>query len=225
MKKIEVTYKEPGGIIWKILPDETRNYLAVESRDGERRKTILSVLNLSNSDFLYSNNELPKPWWIGLIAVEENKIIFQGYKESNSPEPIGFYIFDLKSGELKQKEEEKVYELSDVLTDQLSFFPLLYNEENVHYATIAGFLKNIHNYTCTGPMEYLEFENYIMISFYIQENKKMTNILLILTVEGDEVLTDRLIEGVEGVGLASFFICKKKLIYIKNKTSIALADL
>jgi hypothetical protein len=225
LKKAEVIYKEPGGIIWKILPDEAGNSLVIESRDGERRKTMLSVLDLSDNNLLYSTSDLPKPWWIGLIEVKGNKIIFQGYKESNSPEPKGFYIFDLLSGKLLQAEEEQIYESKDIREDQKSVFPLLYNIDNVHYSTIVEFLKKNHGHLCYGPLEYLEFGNNVLISFYIQENKKITNLLLVIDEEGNIVLNDRLAEGAEGVGLATFFICKNKLIYIKNKTSIGLVDM
>ncbi len=226
MKKIEIKYKEPGGIIWKILPDEQGDHLVVESRDGTRRKTILSILNLTGNDFLYTTEELPKSWWIGLVAVEADKIVFQGYKESNSPEPKGYYSFELKTGKLLESKEEEIYEFSSAdEKDEITFFPLLYNEDNPHYTTIISFLKNNNGYTVVGPLEYMEHGKNVLISFYIQENKKMTNILLVLDEEGNTLLEDKLIEGAEGVGLASFFICKSKLIYVKNKTSIALADL
>jgi len=226
LKKIAVTYKEPGGIIWKILPDENGDYLVIESRDGERRRTMLSALKLSNNNFLYIIDKLPKPWWIGLKAVEDTKIILQGYKESNSPEPKGFYVFDIETGKLLQTEEEEIYDApSDTTKNSVSFFPLLYNEDNAHYKTIHGFLEKNHGYKGVGPLEYLEFGTTILISFYIQSGKKYTNMLLVIDEEGTILLTDKLIEAADGVGMATFYICKNKLIYIKNKTSIALAEM
>lgn len=226
MKKIAVTYKEPGGIIWKILPDETGNYLVIESRDGERRRTLLSTLTVYDNQFLYTIDKLPKPWWIGLKAVEDAKIILQGYKESNSPEPKGFYIFEIKTGELVQTEEEEIYD-SPTNTNKKSesLFPILYNEDNIHYKTIHDFLEQNYEYKALGPLEYMEYGNFILISFYIHSTIKITNILLVIDEEGNVVLTDKLIEGADGIGMATFFICKNKLIYIKNKTSIALAEM
>ena len=226
MKKITVTYKEPGGLIWKILPDEKGEYLVVESRDGERRKTFLSTLKLSDTTILYTIDQLPKPWWIGLKAVEKTTIILQGYKESNSPEPKGFYVFDLGNGKLLKTEEEEIYNVpSNQELISSTVFPLLYNEDNSHYKTIHNFVENNYEYKVIGPIEYLEYRHIVLISFYIRENKKMTNILLVIDEEGNVLLTDKLIEGAEGVGMSTFFICKNKLIYIKNKTSIALAEI
>ncbi len=226
LKEIVVTYKEPGGLIWKIIPDEKGAYLAIELRHAEHRKTALSVLSLSDNTLLYTIEQLPKPWWLGLVAIENNTIILQGYKESASPEPKGYYIFDLLTGILLDQKEEDVYHaVSDIKSGAVSFFPLLYNEDNAHYKTIVDFLKQHHGYNVCGPLEYLEYEKVVLISFYIQEDKKMTNILVVLDEEGTIVLKDTLIEGASGVGMATFFICNTKLIYIKNKTSIALAEM
>ncbi len=264
MKKIDISYKEPGGIIWKILPDETGEYLVVESRDGKLRKIMLSTLNVRSGIFVFKNEQLPKPWWLGLKAVGYNKIILQGYKESNSPEPKGIYVFELSSGKLLWKEEEmnfdgfvndrkisllslveegaSIHEVNsfngELINEKLEtvfstidkveinqLFPILYSEENEHYKTIVDFLYQDQHYKSVGPLEYLEYETLILLSFYIQENNKLTNILLVLDGEGNSILNDRLIEGADGIGMSSFFVCKNKLVYIKNKTSIALAEL
>ena len=264
MKKIQITYLEPGGIIWKIIPDNTHNYLVVESRDGKLRKIILSALDISKEKMVFKNEQLPIPWWLGLKAVGYNAIILQGYKESNSPEPKGVYVFELTSGKLLwQKEDFNFYSFVDkerlsLMTlgnEQISFFevgllngsilkesseigtneivaplsvqsfPLLYNEDNLHYKTIVDFLKTEFDYACVGPLEYLEFEKYIVISFYIKENNKFTNMLVVLDENGECICKDTLMEGAEGVGMASFFICSNKLIYVKNKSSIGLIDL
>jgi len=262
LKKIEVTYKEVGGIVWKVLPDEEGRYLIVESRNAAKRKTILSTIDLSADSVLFSNEQLPKPWWVSLKAVGYNVIIFQGYKESNSPEPRGLYVFDKLTGILKWKEEIKIFisfsekgtiwlrsteteEASEVdcLTGKLlstgnsnvlaeNFsdsnhlrFPLLYNEDNAHYNTMADFINQHQSYRIIGPLEYLEYESNVLLSFYIKENNKLTNLLLVLNEEGEVLHKDRLMEGADGIGMSSFFICNTKLIYIKNKTSIGLAEM
>jgi hypothetical protein len=262
LKKIEVTYKDPGGIIWKILPDKKGEYLVIESRNAELRKTILSTLDLSKGEILYSNDQLPKPWWISLKAIGGSTIILQGYKESNSPEPGGLYVFDLKEGKLLWKDDDKIFQsfsgenslrltspenneeietdsrtgkllkdkIASSITDEAMDsgnleFPILYNEDNIHYKTIADFVEENQSSKCTGPIEYLEYRNNILISFYIKESNKLTNILFITDEDGNSILTDRIMEGAGGVGMSAFFICNNKLIYIKNKTSIAMAEM
>jgi hypothetical protein len=263
LKKIPVNYKTPGGIVWKVLPDEKGNYLVVESRDGEKRKVLLSALNLLDNNFLFTLDQLPKPWWLALKAVGHGKIILQGYKDSNNPETKGLYVFDLLTGKLLWQEEEKLfYSFFDEETMLLSFvkddreaiqkvvanngkvkeetvltedsekerstfsvFPLLYTEDNIHYATIADFLYQNYGHKSSGPLEYLEYKTDMFISFYIREDKKLTNILLVIDEEGNLLLQDTLMDGAEGIGMSSFFICRNKLIYIKNKVSIALAEL
>ncbi len=264
MKKILVDYKTPGGIVWKVLPDEKGNYLAIESRDGEKRRVLLSVVSLVDNDFLFMLDQLPKPWWLALKAVGQGKIILQGYKDNNNPETKGLYVFDLLTGKLLWQDEEKLfYSFADKETMLLSFvkedqetiqkvvantgrikektaliedsekvsqstcsvFPLLYTEENIHYMTIADFLYQNFGHKLAGPLEYLEYKANMLFSFYIREDKKLTNILLVIDEEGNLLLRDTLIEGAEGIGMSSFFICQNKLIYIKNKVSIALAEL
>ncbi len=263
MEKITVRYHEPGGIIWKVLPDEEGKLLVIESRDSTLRKTSWGVVALSDGAFLLKGVPAPKPWWIGLKAVISGKAIFQGYKESQSPEPKGVYAMDLRSGKiswqdeeksvhsfgasgtvllsLRQEEDEALY-VMEVSTgkerksgeqeafrnatppETMSVFPLLYTEENSHYPTLSVFLEE-QGYKNTGPVEYLEYNAYIFISFYIQEGKKVINLLMVLKEDGTIVLQERLTEGTDGVGMASFFICHQTLIYIKNKISLALVRL
>ena len=262
MKKIQVRYREPGGIIWKVLPDEEGKNLVIESRDAERRRTLVAVLSLIKEDFLVKEIPAPKPWWIGLKAAAAGTIVLQGYKESKSPEPLGVYVLDIKTGIITWKDEEKtfhslrentlllsakeedqpVWQYADLATGKVlgtvseetisgehspetsSVFPLLYTEENIHYKTICEFIQQ-NGYANTGPVEYLEYAGKLLLSFYLREGKKMINILFVVDEEGEILLEDKLTEGAEGIGMAAFFICNKKLIYIKNKTSIALADI
>ena len=264
MKKILVTYKIPGGIVWKILPDENGNYLVVESRDSEKRRTMFSVINLLKNDFQCTFDSLPKPWWVGLKAVGYEKAVVQIYKESNNPEMKGLYVIDLLNGKLLWHNDEKLFytfenkEMMQVVMEKndlvllqtvlaesgkivketameewkensvistVSIFPLLYSEENTYYKTMKDFIEQHYQYRCVGPLEYLEHKNNIFISFYILENDTLINILLVIDDEGNCLLHDRLMEGAAGIGMSSFFISNNKLIYIKNKTSIALAEL
>ncbi|HVD99188.1 MAG TPA: DUF4905 domain-containing protein [Cytophagaceae bacterium] len=260
MKKTAITYHTPGGILWKVLPDESCQYLVIESRDGEKRKTLFSVLSLEKEKFLVKEIPAAKSWWIGLKAVGQGKIVFQGYKELQTPEPMGVYVSDLHTGKLCWKEEEKLFyafaENTLLLTtiedgktvfysadpengkmktiaeesvpvdsarETSMLFPLLYDEDNAHYKTIVGFLQQ-NDVKPSGPIEYLEYQSYVLIAFYVQEGKKWKNILWALDEEGELVLNEQLSEG-EGIGMSSFFICGKKLIYIKDKTSLALVEL
>src|SRR3989344_4172015 len=105
MKSIEVVYREVKGMIWKILPDESGIYLVVESRDINSRNTILSFLNLETNSVVYSNDNLPKPWWISLKSVYKDVVFLQGYKDSTGPESKGVYAYDLVKGDLLWKED------------------------------------------------------------------------------------------------------------------------
>lgn len=261
MKKTEVHYLQPGGIIWKVLPDDQCQYLVIESRDSVKRKTLWSVVALEKETLLLEGIPAPKPWWIGIKAAVSGKVIFQGYKESQTPEIKGVYVMDGTTGRESWKEEEKVFhsfsgkdkivlqakeqeqtllyeadlqsgkiirQLKEEDYTEISLpetgivFPLLYTEENIHYKTIAGFLEH-NKYKALGPIEYLEHEDKIMVSFYIQEGKTLINIVWLVNEDGETLLEDRMAEGTEGVGMASFFLMNERLIYIKDKTKIALA--
>jgi hypothetical protein len=263
LKKIDVTYIEPGGIIWKVDTDEEGKLLVAECRDAARRKTSLCTIELSTQKVLYHQNQLPQPWWIALKAVKHGKVILQGYKESNTPDPKGVYVMDLYKGKLLWQDPEKLfYTFADAETmlvlnqdsewqklnsgtGQLletaaepfatsivdsertgAVYPLLYTEDNAHYKTIHDFIREYCGYTAVGPVEYLEHEGRIMLSlYYPTAPKQLTNVLIVMAEDETILLKETLSEASEGVGMASFFINKNNLIYIKNKTSIALARL
>jgi len=100
--------------------------------------------------------------------------------------------------------------------------PHLYTEENVHYTSIAEFIQH---YSPIGPIEYCEFKNYIIIAYYNRIENVLTNKILIIDEQGEELTHDVLMSETKGIGMSSFFICKDKLIYVKNKKQLRLVEL
>lgn len=99
-------------------------------------------------------------------------------------------------------------------------YPFHYTEAQPYFETVKQF---IIQYTNTSPLkgcEYLEYKDYILISYYIQENNALANYLIVIDTEGHLVLQETLDHHLTQIGLGTFFIAREKLILIKEKSRL-----
>lgn len=76
------------------------------------------------------------------------------------------------------------------------------------------------DYTITKGVEYLEFNDWIMVSAYVEESAKLANYLLVFRSTGALVLTLKLGENLAGLGSDTFFILSGCLFLVQNKTDL-----
>ncbi len=96
--------------------------------------------------------------------------------------------------------------------------PVRYKEGNIYFAPLMSFLQtalNIHDPVC---IDYLDSRPYMMFSYYIYEQDKVAQYLLIITKEKELVLHEQLSEGRDGVGQSTILLKGSTLVYLKNST-------
>ncbi len=72
----------------------------------------------------------------------------------------------------------------------------------------------------TKGVEYLEFNDWIIVSVYVEESAKLANYLLVFSETGELVLTLKLGEKLGGLGSDTFFILSGCLFLVQNKTDL-----
>lgn len=98
--------------------------------------------------------------------------------------------------------------------------PAFYAEGSQHFETVKEFLKRT-DYEIVKGVEYLEFNDWIIISFYADESAKLANYLLVFTREGSLALSAKLGENLAGLGTDTFFVLSGCLFLVQNKTDLA----
>ena len=122
-------------------------------------------------------------------------------------EEEGFFLQE--EGKRKQQIKEKKYA-----------YPLQYVTDSSNFATVAAFLKSCYNRVAVQGCEYLEIFDKIIISYYTANGEKLSNYLLVCNTEGEALLHVCMNESGDGVGLDTFFVADRKLIFTKEKRII-----
>jgi hypothetical protein len=121
---------------------------------------------------------------------------------------------DLATGELLSKESATDFEDNEIFNLHR---PFQYLEGNSYFETIKKFLHQNFNLSAVIGTEYLELAGLIVISYYVTEDSGLANYLLVMTEDGEELLTEKLGERLKGLGVETFFALSGYLFFVKNK--------
>lgn len=156
-----------------------------------------------------------------------------------------FIFVKMQSNELygyeKTAENEQIYKIisledhSERITEPVAFdqkirqltivqeknkpliYPFYYPQEHTYFATVRAFLNQFMHIQPVYGCEYLEHQGAIIISYYIYEDKSLSNYLLVMNQAQEVLLHDKIGSRLDGLGVDTFFVVKNRLIFIKEK--------
>ena len=99
--------------------------------------------------------------------------------------------------------------------------PVRYQEGNIYFDKLAGFISEHtggHRPVC---IDYLEKRPYLMFSYYIYEQEKMAEYLLVVTDRAERILYEKLSENRNGIGQSTMLLKGSKLVYLKNNNEFS----
>lgn len=155
----------------------------------------------------------------GTIRWELEEFSFYDWNESEifgyrtKPDPVPVIAVRATGEVIERSWEPKQPEPAERLV------PGFYAEGTGHFETIKKFVAQT-DYTLTRGVEYLEFNDWIIMSIYVQEQEKLANYLLVFTKTGELALTVKLGEKLAGLGSETFFILSGCLFLVQNKTDL-----
>ncbi len=251
------------GTIWKILPDEARQLLLIETRNADLRQAEVYSLDLNKEELVLlqplPNNE---GWWIGLEDVYNGKAVLHTYADEQDPGHTGVYVYDMCSGsplwqnttvhylgiqpgsmlvqDLKEKkltildsESGAVLETSLPETQTIAAFeayrekrfkiprfPLHYPAKHAYFEPVSKFIQLKTGHIAIEGTDYLEVNDYIIISYYTLEGTTLCNRLLLCDTTGAILMQDILALNLIGLGSDTFFVLDQLLLFIKNKNEL-----
>ena len=99
------------------------------------------------------------------------------------------------------------------------------NSEETYFAEIASFISKYTPLSPTNCCEYLETESHIIVSYYVSNEKKLDNYLLVTTIDGTEELHICISEGLKGVAAGTFLVSKGLLSFVKDNYELFIAEM
>jgi hypothetical protein len=99
--------------------------------------------------------------------------------------------------------------------------PVRYKERNVYFDRLAIFLMDITGISKPICIDYLDERPYMIFSYYIYEQEKVAQYLLIVTDQKEIVFKEKLSEGRDGVGQSTMMLKNKVLVYLKNNNEFS----
>lgn len=130
-------------------------------------------------------------------------------------------ILDIKSGnELNKKELANLGGNYEQVANSLTF-PSQYTEGTEYFKTIAQFLKYKLGIEVAHKIDYLEWNDYILLSYW----EVKSNFLLLMNKKGETLFHEMLQENAGNQLEETFFLVNNYLVSIKNKQTILINKL
>lgn len=233
-----------NGFIWKILINTDHTYIAIESRNSETKEITFSALSLESGDFLFRELKLQEEWNFSLAYAANTKIIITVFDQSLIPENKGIISLNVNDGSVNWERYNLSLDHADdgsLIVFDPKIQPRRYYRIDHNTAEILkesdpipdkqnsiilpeifssyNFPEWIDKQMILGNISVLHYNGLEIISFHQKKSKNMEQRLLVY--QGDRVfIDDILISGIQKFQPESFFISKKHMFYIRNKSEI-----
>jgi hypothetical protein len=228
----QFSFKLPGKI-WKVVTPINAKKLVVEVRDEPNMKVSFYEIDLdSKTKKLLSIDK--SDWWASLLQSNYPYVLIEKYLDPQDPVNKELIIYDLQKSEVVQvlsgfqfmnwttdgilgyqsgkSNQPRVHQLSmpHFKTSSITY-PLQFDQGTPGHHTVAEFLeKDVQKFL---SVEYLEYQNYIIISYYDRLGTKFARKLRVLQ-DDDELCDIILDEQVEGFAAGGFFVKDQTLIFV-----------
>jgi hypothetical protein len=127
------------------------------------------------------------------------------------------HLCDVRSGVLLPYEEIVPEGEPQVILAE----PVRYRKNNVFFDKLALFIEEMTGGHKPISIDYLEKRPFMIFSYYIYQQDKTVQFLLIVTNKKELVLHDQLSEEREGMGRSTMILKASTLIYLKNNNEFS----
>ena len=96
--------------------------------------------------------------------------------------------------------------------------PVRYKEGNIYFERLSTFLQtnfNVNNPIC---IDYLDCRPYMVFSYYIYDQDKVVQYLMVVTDKGACVIKEMISQERNGIGQSTILLKDSTLVYLKNST-------
>ena len=193
--------------IWNAVLDETtgKMYLDTRNENSEIVLVQLDLATLKHEFFKVSHSK-----WTQLLGSASDLLYFVEYKNEKDPNLKAHFSLRWGTGEKKKLETIPAI-------DHTFFQPSIYEHGSDYHKTVSQFLSLDLALAC----EYLEWNDKIIISYYLRSDNAFKRHLLLLHNKEKvwKVCQD---SQMKGFSPGSFFVFEEQLIFIKDQNEVCL---
>ncbi|HAS46511.1 MAG TPA: hypothetical protein DCS93_38875 [Microscillaceae bacterium] len=168
----------------------------------------LIALEIASREVLWQTEELH------FYEVIDNQIVVTSSTTSSN----SYLTIDIKTGNVLERFQELPTGLTRKNENKSMIFPFHYQDEMAYFQTVAVFLKKKFNLQIVQAVDYLEYDNFIIISYFYDNAGDLMNNLLVLDQNGQVLFHQNIEKQLTGIGLDTFFVFKNELFFVKHKT-------
>lgn len=199
----DVALEEPWWVSLAAVSGDMLLFTMYTDTNNPDRKSLLG----------YDVSENKISWWYNGFSFSVANALY--VKGIDARFPSKEIILDLFTG-------KAVQDLDFHLEDTQNFpviRPFQYEEGTAYFDTVKHFLQTRLAIAPVATIDYLEFQQLIMVSVFVREND-LANYLYVLDSGGEVLLREKLGDKLKGVGLDTFFIYSDHLIFVRNKSEL-----
>ncbi|RJE75078.1 hypothetical protein BGP76_18370 [Reichenbachiella sp. MSK19-1] len=242
-----------AGPILYMLPDPSGQHLTLEYLDDNipafylvnlTTQEITKELSLGND---YQN--------VVLKSFSNEYVLTQRFSDQNNPNSVEIFSFrwgdpnptfaqidsqilDHGAGWIKTPHPhfQGKTVLMDVLTGEVlsqvndknktteTRYPTAYSDQSSYFTWFEKLL-NQQDLMPVKSCEFLKEQKKLIVSYYVIENKKVSNYLSIFDEQGQHLEKFLLADGLKGIGKDTFFVCNNQLIFVTGKSTLNVIHL
>lgn len=208
--------------IWKTEFDPNSQILGVEIRNSKEHWVQFNSLDISNFSWKLQGFSFEQErWWSGITSVTADGIIIHVYENEDNPDLKSFFKIGF-NGEIEGNVQDIENETNG--NDSVNV-PIFYDVENEHFKEFQEFVVSELNVHPQLGCDYLEYNDYIILSYYVRSSNGFDCFLLVVDPGGEIRSVDLLEKQLTGQIGKPYFIVGDNLFFIKNKSEICVYDL
>lgn len=198
--------------VWNLIYNKGRNSFFIVERSEEVQFIQLWEVGMHAGGKVKVFDS--QNWWEHLVSSEGDYIYSILYEEKGDPSKYQVFRYNLVNN---KREEFK--EAPDFLPNRIDE-PMLYEYDTQYHKMVCEFLGLSLPLSC----EYLEKEDYIIISYYLRSKDGFDRYLLVIE-DGEKLWKMEQDRGLKGFASGSFFVIKNQLIFVRNQNEICFYTL
>lgn len=199
-----------------MIPFTSTPWLVVEQRDEVKRIASFSVFDYEHQRFLWQDIITPEKWWVNLLGITQHLVVLKVFDSAENPDKTSLLFLSAEDG---KRVDYHLHENDWVHTNE-AIQPFQYLDGEPEFETVKNFLKSKMEIAPRLGAEYLEYEDFIIISYYDGDPAAFVNHLVIFDKLGKRLYTEEIGTNLKGIGINTFFIASGNLFFVKNRTEL-----
>jgi len=242
------------GTIWNSCIDSAKDLLVVETRDSELLECRFYVIDLKKKEIITDYQYNDEKWWIGLKYAFDGYFVLYTYEDEQNPISKGIIVVDGVRGVIRWRNENYSFldaqgpQIMVTDTETKSNMninidggrvccykecppcqnlkePVRYLEDSEYFEQTASLIEMVKSEKPSEFIEYLEWEEKIILSYCTYIDQKQVNNLVVLDTEGKLLQEFNLSTGFKGISFGDYVVYKELLLFAIEGDKYQIVDL